>query len=88
VRATVEAESHAAAMQIVEMEEYVGLMGLEAESDPELDDLLVLLRQKKAAIDMKGVAADEQIGEVQQMLDNRGIPEVSLSDNESDSYPS
>jgi len=70
-------------MQIVEMEEYLGLMRDKSESITELEDLMEVLRQKKAVIDMKGVEADEQIGEVRQLLDNHGIPEAPLSE---DSY--
>jgi hypothetical protein len=73
-------------MQIVEMEEYLGLMWHKSESIAELDDLMEVLRQRKAVIDMKGVEADEQIREVWQMLDNHGIPEVPLSEDKYNSY--
>ena len=83
---TLEAQSYATAMQIAEMEEYLGLMRHESESIAELEDLMEVLRQRKAVIDMKGAEADEQIGEVRQMLDNHGIPEGPLSEDKYDSY--
>jgi hypothetical protein len=73
-------------MQITEMEEYLGLMRHESESITDLEELMEVLRQRKAVIDMKGVEADEQIGEVRQMLDNHGIPEAPLSEDKCDSY--
>jgi hypothetical protein len=86
VRTTLEAQSYATAMQIAEMEEYLGLMRHESESITDLEELMEVLRQRKAVIDMKGVEADEQIGEVRQMLDNHGIPEAPLSEDKCDSY--
>jgi hypothetical protein len=41
---------------------------------------LEVLRQKKAAMDMNVMEADEQIEEVLQILDDRGILEVSQDD--------
>jgi hypothetical protein len=76
VRTTLEAQSHATAMQIAEMEEYVGLMRHESEPITDLEDFLGSLRQQKAVIDLRGTEADEQIGAVRQMLDDHGIPEV------------
>ena len=88
VRTTLEAQSHAAAMQIAEMEEYVGLMRLESESITDLEEFLGSLRQRKAVIDLRGLEADEQIGAVRQILDNHGIPETPLSrDEQSCSQP-
>jgi|SRR5882762_4243448 len=58
----------------------------ESESIAELEDLMEVLRQRKAVIDMKGVEADEQIGEVRQMLDNHKILEGPLSEDKYDSY--
>lgn len=86
MRTTLEAQSYATAMQIAEMEEYLGLMWHESESITDLEELMEVLRQRKAVIDMKGVEADEQIGEVRQMLDNHGIPEAPLSEDKCDSY--
>jgi hypothetical protein len=74
-------------MQIVEMEEYVGLMRLKSESITNLEDFLGSLREHKAVINLRGLDADEQIGVVQQILDNHGIPEAPLSgDKQMDSY--
>ena len=86
MRTTLEAQSYATAMKIAEMEEYLGLMRHESESITDLEELMEVLRQRKAVIDMKSVEADEQIGEVRQMLDNHGIPEAPLSEDKCDSY--
>jgi hypothetical protein len=75
-------------MEIVEMEEYLGLMRHEDQSLEDLEEVLGLLRENKAVIDSKGQEADEQIGEVREMLDKHGVPEVSLSDDEEYSYRS
>ena len=88
VRATLKAQSHAAAMEIVELEEYLGLMRHEDQPFQDVQEVLGSLRENKVMIDLKGQEADEQIGEVRHMLDKHGIPEVSLSDDEEYSYHS
>jgi hypothetical protein len=75
-------------MEIVEMEEYLGLMRHEDQSFADVQEALGSLRESKAVIDLKGQEADEQIGEVREMLDKHGIPEVSLSDDEEYPYRS
>ena len=54
-------------MEIIEMEEYLGLMRHENQSFADVEDLLESLREDKAVIDMKGLEAAEQIGEVREM---------------------
>ena len=66
----------------MEMEEYLGLMRHENQSFEDVEDLLELLREDKAVIDMRGLEAAKQIGEVREMLDKYRITEVSLSDDE------
>ena len=68
-------------MEIIEMEEYLGLMRHENQSFADVEDLLESLREDKAVIDMKGLEAVEQIGEVREMLDKHRIPEISLSED-------
>ena len=68
------------------MEEYLGLMRHENQSFEDVEDLLELLREDKAVIDMRGLEAAEQIGEVREMLDKYRIPKVSLSYNECPVY--
>ena len=75
-------------MEIVELEEYLGLMRHEDQPFQDVQEVLGSLRENKAVIDLKGQEADEQIGEVRHMLDKHGIPEVSLSDDEEYSYHS
>jgi hypothetical protein len=57
VRATLEAQSYAAAMQIVEMEEYLAWTRHEDQSVENAEELLRSLRENKAVIDMKGLEA-------------------------------
>ena len=75
-------------MEIVELEEYLGLMRHEDQPFQDVQEVLGSLRENKAVIDLKGQEADEQIGKVRHMLDKHGIPEVSLSDDEEYSYHS
>jgi hypothetical protein len=49
----------------------------------EIEEYLGILRVNKCSLEIQVAEAEEQIGKVREVLDSNGIPEVSLSDDES-----
>jgi hypothetical protein len=54
----------------------------------EIEEYLGILQEHKCSLEMQVAEAEEQISMVWEILDSNGIPEVSLSDDESTPPPS